>query len=304
MQAVWMIVASILFAGMGVCVKYAAEGFSASEIILCRGLLTALFIGMYARIRGASLRTACLGMHAWRSLIGGVALGAWFYAITELPLGTAMSLNYMSSIWVAVFLVGGALLAWRPGTERPPILSNPAMPLTLIAGFLGVLLVLKPTFNAEQLFAGVIGLLSGVAAALAYMQLVALSRHGESDTRCVFYFALGSIAVGAIGAAMAPAASDWSARAATWLVPVAVLATAGQLCMTRAYATARTDSGTLWVSNLQYSGILFAALLGYLLFGEQLGVLTLAGMILIVSSGVAATVIQHRTALNAPRRNP
>jgi hypothetical protein len=53
-------------------------------------------------------------MHAWRSTIGVFSLGAWFYAIAYLPLATAMTLNYMSSVWIAAFLVGGALLNWRP----------------------------------------------------------------------------------------------------------------------------------------------------------------------------------------------
>ena len=42
-------------------------------------------------------------MHAWRSAIGVFSLGAWFYAIAHLPLATAMTLNYMSSVWIAAF---------------------------------------------------------------------------------------------------------------------------------------------------------------------------------------------------------
>ena len=53
-------------------------------------------------------------MHAWRSLVGVISLAAWFYAIAQLPLATAMTLNYMSSVWIAAFLVGGALLVWNP----------------------------------------------------------------------------------------------------------------------------------------------------------------------------------------------
>jgi cell division protein FtsX len=48
-----------------------------------------------------------------------LSLGAWFYAIAGLPLATAMTLNYMSSVWVAAFLVGGALLAWNPRAGAP-----------------------------------------------------------------------------------------------------------------------------------------------------------------------------------------
>ena len=88
-------------------------------------------------------------MHAWRSLIGVVSLGAWFYAIAHMPLATAMTLNYMSSVWIAAFLVGGALLAWVPvpgrdgSVPRPPLQG--ALVLTVLAGFGGVVLMLRPT---------------------------------------------------------------------------------------------------------------------------------------------------------------
>ena len=91
-------------------------------------------------------------MHAWRSLIGVVSLGAWFFAIAHMPLATAMTLNYMSSVWIAAFLVGGALLAWVPvpgrdgSVPRPP-LQGPLV-LTVLAGFGGVVLMLQAHASA------------------------------------------------------------------------------------------------------------------------------------------------------------
>jgi drug/metabolite transporter (DMT)-like permease len=57
-----------------------------------------------------------------------------------------------------------------------------------------------------------------------------------------------------------------------------LLASLGQLCMTRAYATARNQRGTLVVANLQYSGIVFAGLYSVLLFGDHLPLIAWAGM--------------------------
>jgi drug/metabolite transporter (DMT)-like permease len=74
---------------------------------------------LLARRQGVSLGTGYPGMHAWRSMVGVISLGAWFYAIAWLPLATAMTLNYMSSVWIAAFLVGGALIAWKPRTAPP-----------------------------------------------------------------------------------------------------------------------------------------------------------------------------------------
>jgi drug/metabolite transporter (DMT)-like permease len=70
--------------------------------------------------------------------------------------------------------------------------------------------------------------------------------------------------------------------------------------MTRAYATAKTQSGTLVVANLQYSGIVFAAVYSVLLFDDPIDALGWAGMALIVASGIAATVLRQRSLPKAP----
>src|SRR5438270_1005810 len=105
-----MLAGSFFFATMAVCVKYASEWFTSSELVFWRGVIGILFMWLLARSQGVSLRTQYPFMHAWRSLIGVVSLGAWFYALGVLPLATAMTLSYMSSVWIAAFLVGGALV--------------------------------------------------------------------------------------------------------------------------------------------------------------------------------------------------
>ena len=100
------------FATMAVCVKFASVYFNAAELVFYRGLLGMLFMWLLARRQGVALSTQYAGMHAWRSLVGVISLGAWFYAIAIPPLATAMTLNYMSSVWVAAFLIGGALISF------------------------------------------------------------------------------------------------------------------------------------------------------------------------------------------------
>lgn len=295
MQALWMLAASFFFATMAVCVKYASAWFSPAELVFYRGLIGMGLMWLWARSQGTSLRTRYLGMHAWRSLVGVLSLGAWFYAIAGLPLATAMTLNYMSSVWVAAFLVGGSLLLWNPrtGTALPP--RQGPLALTVLAGFVGVVLMLRPTLGQDQAFAGVVGLLSGMLAAFAYLQVMALGRIGEPEARTVFYFALGSAVAGGAGMA-ASGVSPWDWAHAAWLLPVGVLASLGQWCMTRAYS----QGATLVVANLQYSGIVFGALYSLLLFGERLPALGWLGIGLIVASGIAATVLRARAAPDAP----
>ncbi|MGE4239735.1 DMT family transporter [Ramlibacter sp.] len=295
-----MLLSSFFFATMAVCVKIASEWFGTAEILFYRGAIGMLLMWLWARSRGETLATAYGSMHLWRSVVGVISLGAWFYSIAYLPVATAMTLNYMSSVWIAVFLIGGALFAWNPRDGLAAPLRQGPLAATVAAGFAGVVLMLRPTLEQDQLFAAVIGLLSGLTAAIAYLQVMALGRLGEPETRTVFYFALGSAIGGLVGmlatGTAVGTASDWHWSRAGWLLPIGLLAALGQFCMTRAYA----ETSTLVVANLQYSGIVFGALYSLLLFGDRIPLLGWAGMALIVASGIAATVLRARAAPDSP----
>ena len=291
MQASWMILASLFFATMSVCIKFASSHFHTFELVFYRGLIGMAIMASLCRAQGVSLRTSLPWMHVWRSAIGVVSLSAWFYAIAHLPLATAMTLNYMSGVWVAAFLVGGTLVMGRlqDASRQGPIV------LTVLTGFAGVIMILRPTIEQNQLFAGVIGLLSGLGAAMAYMQVAALGRMGEPESRTVFYFSIGTTLVGGV-AMLFTGASDWVWPQVLWLLPIGLLAALGQLCMTKAYSS----GATLLVANLQYSGIVFAALYGLFLFGDLIPLIGWIGMTLIIASGIAATALRKRTLPQAP----
>lgn len=296
MQAVWMILSSFLFATMGVCVKYASEHFNSAELVFYRGVLGILFMAAYARAQGITLRTRYPAMHAWRSVIGVMSLSAWFYAIAHLPLATAMTLNYMSSVWIAAFLVGGALMLGKNGVKGP---SQGPLVLAILASFIGVVMLLRPAIDQNQTFAGLVGLMSGLGAAFAYMQVMAISRMGEPETRTVFYFAVGTAVAGALGM-LVMGMTPWNWEHALWLPPLGILASLGQLTMTKSYSMSENHGGTLMVANLQYSGIVFAAIYSLILFGDNIPLIGWAGMALIIVSAIAATVLRARAAPNAP----
>jgi len=286
MQASWMILASLFFSMMGVCIKFASAHFHTSELVFFRGLIGVVFMATFCKVQGVTLRTPIPWMHVWRSVVGVTSLAAWFYAIAHLPLATAMTLNYMSGIWVAVFLVGGTLVMGQlqQATRQGPIV------LTVIAGFGGVILLLRPTLEQDQLFAGIVGVLSGLVAALAYMQVAALGRLNEPEARTVFYFSVGT-AIGGAALMLLTGVSPWVWPSVLWLLPIGVLAALGQLCMTKAYSR----GATLVVANLQYLGIVFGALFGLFLFGDQIPLMGWLGMALIMASGIASTVLRNRT---------
>ena len=291
MQAAWMVAASLLFALMSVCIKYASPYFGPLEIVCYRGAIGIVFMWAVMRSQKVSLRTTVPMMHVWRNVIGVSALVAWFYAIAHLPLATAMTLNYMSGVWVAAFLIGGTLLLGRLSDVR----RQGPLVLAVMAGFAGVVMMLRPTLEQNQLFAGLIGLLSGLMSALAYIQVAALGRVGEPEARTVFYFSLGAALAGGIGMQFFDTHALNTVQA-LWLLPVGILAALGQLCMTRAY----TRGATMVVANLQYSGIIFAALFGMFLFSDQIPPIGWLGMATIIASGMTATFLRSRALPNPP----
>ena len=286
-----MILASLFFATMGVFVKLGSQFFTTAELVFWRGLLGMFFMAGLCRWQRVDLRSPVPLMHLWRSVIGVASLSAWCYAIGELPLATAMTLNYMSGIWVAVILIGGTLAI---GRIQDAARQGP-MVLTVMASFAGVIMVLRPTIEQNQLFAGLIGLLSGLMASLAYLQVSALGRVGEPESRTVFYFSVGTTLIGGLATwVQGPTPWDWDK--AIWLLPIGLLAALGQLCMTLAY----NRGATLVVANLQYSGIVFAALYGLVVFGDAMAWMGGIGMGVIVLSGVLATALRQRTLPSAP----
>ena len=275
---------------MGVCVKLASAYFNNFEIVMYRGVIGMLGLLWWCHYRGTGLaffKTRFPMMHLWRATVGVISLMCWFYAIAHIPLATAMTMNYMSSVWIATFLVGGALIMQRPGE---PLARQGPLVITILLGFVGVALLLRPTLNEDQGFAALVGLISGVIAALAYLQVSALAKVGEPETRVVFYFSLGAALAGGVGTAVVGLSHfDW--LGALWLLPVGILALLGQICMTKAYAS----GATLLVANLQYTGIVVASLYSVWIFDDYLPPSSWGGMALIVVSGIAATALRARS---------
>lgn len=265
-----MLVAGLLFAGMGVLVKFGAQQFSSSELVFYRSFFGLLIV--YAMLQRAriALYTRHWRGHLWRGLSGSVAMMLFFYCISMLPLATAITLNYTSSLFLAVLTV----LVLKEKFHLP--LSG-----ALALGFVGVALLLHPTLAQDQLLPGLLGLISGLLAAVAILNVRQLNELGEPGMRIVFYFNLiASLCSGAWVLQDRPhmiAASDLPL-----LVAIGASATFAQLALTRAHRTGQT----LVVGSLAYSTIVFSALFGLIIWHELPSFSAWIGIVLIIASGM------------------
>jgi drug/metabolite transporter (DMT)-like permease len=268
--SLWMLVAALGFAIMGALVKLGAQKFSSAELVFYRSLFGLLIIGFYIFSKRLPLATPVLFKQMSRAMLGFGALLLFFYAIAHLPLATAITLNYTSPLFLAVFTP--LLLHEKP---------KKSLYIGLVIGFIGIILLLEPNFRRQDWLASSLGLLSGIGAALAYVHVKQLGKANEPDWRTVFYFTL----VGTIGAGLWMLFDHF--HALTWqdiplLVGLGGSATIAQLAMTRAYRT----GDTMVVASLAYVTVILASLLGVIWWQEQLSLSAYTAIGLIILSGI------------------
>ena len=179
MKSSWMLVAGLLFGCMGVFVKLGAAHFSYIELVFYRSFFGLLLVYGIMRQQRVSVATRYWRNHLWRGISGSVALALFFYCITVLPLATAVTLNYTAPLFLTLL----TMLVFKDKFHLP-------LTIAIGMGFCGVVLLLQPTLQQDQLLPGLLGLISGFLAGVAYLNVKQLAMIGEPDARTVFYFSL------------------------------------------------------------------------------------------------------------------
>jgi drug/metabolite transporter (DMT)-like permease len=274
--SIWMIGASLAFALMAACIKLATRHeVPVAQVLFYRGAVSLLAIGVVLRMLGLPAASPHWKAHVKRSLWSYAGMVAFFTAISRLPLATAVTLNYTSSLWL------GVILSARPGEHA----SRPLLGVTL-AGFAGIGLMLRPTLDTTQWSAALIGLASGVTGALAALNVRDIGRLNEPPLRTVFYFSLFVAAMSTPGFLLS---HPWSVslEGLLYAIGAGLLAAFGQLGVTLAYQRGHTQLVSLW----GYTQVVFTTLLGILLWGDRLPLTSWLGMLIILLSGATATLL-------------
>lgn len=269
-----MLGGAALFAAMAICVGMAharEPGLSTFMSSAVRSVVN--LVMLFALERGSARRLLGDARPAlWvRGILGAVALLTYFAAIPHVSLGEAAFLNQTSAVWVA--LVSPWLLRQRVGA---------AAWVAVAASLLGVALLGRPQGPDSDALGRSLGLLSGLAAAGAYVSITKAAVTNAPVT-IVFWFTLvGSVAslflVVATGAQLP---QDLTTGA--WLLAAGVAATVAQLWMTAAYRDGHAAS----VAAAGAAGPLLTALAGWAFLNQIPGDQARVGMaLLLLSSSV------------------
>ena len=277
--ALCVLSASLTFAILGVVVKVVSRSLTTEMVVFFRNFCSLFFILpwiWYSRPPGG-IRTSYFPLHLLRSMAGLGGMYCFFYVIARLQLFESFLLISTAPLFIPII----AYVWIHEPVERK-------VRGAVIIGFIGIILILKPGMGVFQPIAFV-GLGAGLLGALAMVSIRRMSS-SEPTIRIVFYFTVFGTLISAM-----PLVWSWqSPKAEIWwlLVFIGLLAAVGQFLLTKGYSLAPAAK----VGPFSYSNVVFAMLLGWVLWGESLDSLTWVGAFLICIAGIITT---RKTATHA-----
>lgn len=264
-----MLSGALAFAVMGALSHAAGERCDWRLVAVAR--TSVAFVLSAAFARATRVRLVAVGPPVlWvRSLAGSLGVLCAFYALTHLPISTALTLSNTVPVWVT-------LLAWPVLGQRP---SAPVW-LAIAVGVAGVALIQKPEALGDRV-AGLLALGNAVSTAVA---VLGLNRLGGLDARAVVthfsgvstIFTVGFLLLSGGAVSYAPLRD---AGVVALLVGVGLAGTLGQLAMTRAFALGSPSK----VSVVGLTQIVFALLFDLLLWRRRFDMLTVVGIALVAA---------------------
>lgn len=221
-----------------------------------------------------------------RSVCGTAGLLCNFYALGSLNLSDANMLNKLSPFFAVLF--SALLLKERPGI---------AQVLGVAAAFLGSVFIIKPSFSNPAVLPALAGALGGMGAGAAYTFVRKMGMTGENNRLIIFYFSLFSCAV--CLPVLIITYEHMTINQTVYLILAGTFACVGQMGITKAYVCAPAKE----ISVYDYTQVLFAAVIGYIVFGNVPDLLSVLGYILICGSGIVMFILNNKIGANKTTEN-
>ena len=276
----YMLIASFTFAIMGAFAKLASQELSSLEVVFFRNIAGVLIIGASIYKTPMTHKGGKPFLLLFRGTMGFLALLAYFYNIAHISLGDAVTFSKTAPIFTAVF-------AWLFLNEKLPLKGW----LAVFVGFFGILLITQPSMGFSKY--DILGIFSGVGAALAYTSVRELRNY--YDTRAIV---LSFTTVGTVGPIILFILAKYIHISAldfmlsefvmpngiiwVYVIGLGFLGTLSQYFMTKAYG--ETKAGI--VGAVSYTNIVFAILVGLMLGDNLPSFGVTCGIVLVVVAGI------------------
>ena len=272
----WMVVTGFFFIGVTGIVRHLGSDMNPVQAAFIRyafGIV--LMAPLFMRLTRAEMKTSNLGLHTVRGIVhaGGVML--WFMAMARIPIAEVTALGFLAPIFTTI----GAAIYFKETLHARRIGA-------VLIGFSGTLVILRPGIEIID-----IGALAQLAAAPMFaISFLMAKKLTESEHRNSI---VGYMAVFVTLALLPPAMMVWrtpTVEELFWLFLTAIFATAGHLTLTKAMEEAELTT----LQPVHFLQLVWATILGFLVFGEEPDFWTWVGGGIVVAS---ATYIAHREAV-------
>lgn len=288
-----MLLAALGFSVMGGAAKALKGSFSAGQLVFYRNavglifLLPGLFIKPPVQEGGKPFRLA------FRGLMGTLALYTLLYCILHIPLGTAMSYNLTSALFIAIF----SFFLFKEYHGNKVLLA-------VIVGFTGMLLIYKPVMHLPWYY-HLAGLMSGVTSAIAYLTVNRLAKYYDPRIIVLSFLFIGFLVplitmlihytIGAPADGLfiidfrLPQGTEWF-----WVLLMGLAALFGQYFVTRSFGSDKAGI----VSVFGYANIIYSVFIGMLLNDPFPDWISWLGISCIIISGIIISLVKRRSSVS------
>lgn len=283
------VIAIALLSVMMALIKLAGErGVSLPEIMFWRQAFAIpvilVWVAMGAGI--GSLRSQRLGTHARRSALGLTGMVFNFGAVLLLPLAEAVTISFTMPLFAT--MLAALVLKERVGPHRWSAVA---------LGFVGVLIVVQPGDSPIPAFGAGVGLTAAIMVAIISIQVRDLART-EAPATMTFWFAAFSLPVLGLALPFFAGPHDWHGWAL--LAAIGAVGALGQICLSGSLVHAPVSA----VIGMDYSGLIWATLFGWLIWEQLPTASTWLGAPVIVASGLYIAWREHRLSIARTPETP
>jgi len=278
-----ILIASLGIVLMNTCAKMGSLSHGPIEMVFYRGVVALGLLVPYMLVTHprSVFKTNRLGTHLYRSVVGNLGVAFVFWAYALLPMADATALLFAAPLFVTA--LSPFLLQEKVDRTRW---------LMVTVGFVGILLIVKPSFGVFTNIAAIVGLTAALCVALVDMALRSL---GQTDApiTTVFYFLLIGVLF------TAPYTLLFGSLPAKdmlpWILGIGFFAAIQQVAKTTAFRLAEASL----LSPYTYTAIIWATLAGWFFWHDLPSLTVLAGAAMVILSNVVMAW-QARLATEAP----
>ena len=270
---IWITIAMALFAGLAVFSRMTMNaGLHPFEVVFLRNIFACVLLMPLLVYRGRSLwHSSRFGLYGLRVSISLLSMQAWFYAISLITIGEVTAISFLAPLFGtlgAIFLLGETvrLRRWT----------------ALGVGFLGAMMILRPTASRRSAWARCCALFSAMFTGLTVVLVKQLTAHDDPD-KIVFLTNMMLLPL-----SLVPALFVWrwpTAEMLPALVGMGVCAVLGHIALVRGY----TVIDASLAMTFEFSKLPFTVAIAYLVFAETIDVWTWVGALVIFASAVYIT---------------